>query len=65
MDNSSTHKTKLIQDWFAKRSRWHRDALLRWMEPLSMTRTTGLAFWFGGVAVVEPPEQRDEIGAAA
>lgn len=24
MDNSSTHKTKLIQDWFAKRPRWHR-----------------------------------------
>lgn len=24
MDNSSTHKTKLIQDWFAKRRRWHR-----------------------------------------
>jgi hypothetical protein len=24
-----------------------RDALLRWMEPLSMTRTTGVAFWFG------------------
>lgn len=24
IDNSSTHKTKLIQDWFAKRPRWHR-----------------------------------------
>lgn len=23
MDNSSTHKTKLIRDWFAKRPRWH------------------------------------------
>ena len=24
MDNASSHKTKLIQDWFAKRPRWHR-----------------------------------------
>lgn len=24
MDNASSHKTKLIRDWFAKRSRWHR-----------------------------------------
>lgn len=24
MGNPSTHKTKLIQDWFAKRPRWHR-----------------------------------------
>ncbi len=23
MDNASSHKTKLIRDWFAKRSRWH------------------------------------------
>jgi transposase len=23
MDNASTHKTKLIRDWFAKRPRWH------------------------------------------
>ena len=23
MDNASSHKTKLIQDWFAKRPRWH------------------------------------------
>lgn len=23
MDNASTHKTKLIRDWFAKRHRWH------------------------------------------
>ena len=23
MDNSGTHKTKLIRDWFAKRPRWH------------------------------------------
>lgn len=23
MDNSSTHKTKLIRNWFAKRSHWH------------------------------------------
>ena len=24
MDNASSHKTKLIRDWFAKRPRWHR-----------------------------------------
>ena len=24
MDNASTHKTKLIGDWFAKRPRWHK-----------------------------------------
>ena len=24
MDNASSHKTKLIRDWFAKRRRWHR-----------------------------------------
>ena len=24
MDNASSHKTRLIQDWFAKRPRWHR-----------------------------------------
>jgi transposase len=24
MDNASSHKTKLIGDWFAKRPRWHR-----------------------------------------
>ena len=24
IDNASSHKTKLIRDWFAKRSRWHR-----------------------------------------
>ena len=24
MDNASSHKTKLIQDWFAKRPHWHR-----------------------------------------
>lgn len=24
MDNASTHKTKLIRDWFAKRPRWHQ-----------------------------------------
>ena len=24
MDNASSHKTKLIQDWFARRPRWHR-----------------------------------------
>ena len=24
MDNASSHKTKLIQNWFAKRPRWHR-----------------------------------------
>lgn len=24
MDNASSHKTKLIKDWFAKRPRWHR-----------------------------------------
>ena len=23
MDNASSHKTKLIRDWFAKRPRWH------------------------------------------
>lgn len=23
MDNSSTHKTKMIRDWFARRPRWH------------------------------------------
>ena len=23
MDNASSHKTKLIQDWFAKRPHWH------------------------------------------
>src|SRR5260370_34821249 len=23
MDNASSHKTKLIRDWFAKRLRWH------------------------------------------
>ena len=23
MDNYATHKTKLIRNWFAKRSRWH------------------------------------------
>ena len=23
MDNASSHKTKLIRDWFAKRTRWH------------------------------------------
>jgi transposase len=23
MDNASSHKTKLIRTWFAKRSRWH------------------------------------------
>jgi hypothetical protein len=23
MDNASSHKTKLIRNWFAKRSRWH------------------------------------------
>ena len=23
MDNASSHKTKLIHDWFAKRPRWH------------------------------------------
>ncbi|MDQ6870056.1 MAG: transposase, partial [Pseudomonadota bacterium] len=23
MDNASSHKTKLIRSWFAKRSRWH------------------------------------------
>jgi transposase len=23
IDNASTHKTKLIRNWFAKRSRWH------------------------------------------
>ena len=24
MDNASSHKTRLIRDWFAKRPRWHR-----------------------------------------
>jgi transposase len=24
LDNASSHKTKLIRDWFAKRPRWHR-----------------------------------------
>ena len=24
MDNASSHETKLIRDWFAKRPRWHR-----------------------------------------
>lgn len=24
LDNASSHKTKLIKDWFAKRPRWHR-----------------------------------------
>ena len=24
MDNASSHKTKLIRDWFAKRPHWHR-----------------------------------------
>ena len=24
MDNASSHKTKLFQDWFAKRPHWHR-----------------------------------------
>src|SRR5215467_11096266 len=23
MDNASSHKTKLIRDWFARRPRWH------------------------------------------
>ena len=23
LDNASSHKTKLIRDWFAKRPRWH------------------------------------------
>jgi transposase len=24
MDNASSHKTKLIRNWFAKRSHWHQ-----------------------------------------
>ena len=45
MDNASSHKTKLIRDWFAKRPRWHAHftptfsswiSLVLWLDALSM-----------------------------